>query len=675
MKDEHKTKGQLLEEMASLQERVAELEAACQEAKEAVKEKQRRLEEILDAIPDRVWIADDDCNIHGCKCYDYFKEPYEKRCSHCWSKHALSGETYSKEVHDESTGQYLEFFDAPLHNPDGSVFMFEIFRDITARKQTEEALVRSEARYRQAIENAQGVPYQLRYADNQYEFMGHGIEYMTGYKVEEFTPALFGSLLKESVVLRCPKNTRKLLETCYEARRRGDEKTAEETARQYRKIFINNPNEYTQLDFRIQTRDGQEKWLSDNIMPFKDEKTGKVTGLLGILQDITERKRQEEALARSEAVYRQAIENARGVPYQLRWPEGSYTFMGSGIEELIGFRPSELTRTKFNSLIEDIVILSGSKKAEDLLRSYFKALLRGDSKTAEKKMGKYQDLLIYGEKEQYQADILVRTKSGTLKWLSDCNVPVEDEKTGEATGVIGILQDITERKRAEEKIRNYQEQLRSLASELLLTETQQRRQIAQELHDQIGQTLAMAKIKLGPLSQGSFAGGNGEMVAGVGELIDQAIQYTRSLTFELSPPILYELGLEAALEWLCEQTEKHGIKTLFASNAQAKPLTDDIRMMLFQAVRELLMNVVKHARAKEVKVSVGRDEDHIRIEVDDDGRGFNVKKAKPPGSTMKGFGLFNINERLDYIGGALEIESQENRGTRITLTAPLKIDK
>ncbi|MBA4390192.1 MAG: hypothetical protein C0399_04565 [Syntrophus sp. (in: bacteria)] len=237
----------------------------------------------------------------------------------------------------------------------------------------------------------------------------------------------------------------------------------------------------------------------------------------------------------------------------------------------------------------------------------------------------------------------------------------------------GTVEDISERKKAEEKIQQHQKQLRSLASELSLAEERERRRIATLLHDHIGQILAISKIKLGALLERAKTGIFRENLSEVREHIEQAIKYTRSLTLKLSPPILYELGLEPALEWLAEQIEEqHGIRCEFENDGSEKPLNEELRVFLFTAVRELLVNVAKHARAQRVKVTVRRSGETISIHVADDGVGFCVSKKSPYVDENKGFGLFSIRERLHHLGGHVEVRSQKSRGTRIALTAPLK---
>ena len=234
--------------------------------------------------------------------------------------------------------------------------------------------------------------------------------------------------------------------------------------------------------------------------------------------------------------------------------------------------------------------------------------------------------------------------------------------------------DITERKCAEEKLLDYQEQLKSLASQLTLTEEHERHQIATELHASIGQSLVISKIMLDKLRSSAVSSELATKLKEVCDSLDQTIQESKTLTFDLSSPILYELGFEAAVSaWLTEQIEKkHGIATKFKKDKERKLLDDDVRVLLFRDVRELLINVVKHSQAKKVTVSVSRVGDRIRVCVEDDGVGFNVKEAAGTVGKTGGFGLFSIRERLDQIGGHLEIESEPGKGTKMTLMAPLK---
>ncbi len=239
------------------------------------------------------------------------------------------------------------------------------------------------------------------------------------------------------------------------------------------------------------------------------------------------------------------------------------------------------------------------------------------------------------------------------------------------------LREINQRR--EEESLKYQARLRTLSSELSLAEERERRRIATQLHDRIGHALTNSAMKLRQLiNQTPGDGGNTlKILNDTHELIDQSIQDTHTLTFELSPPILYDLGLEAAIDWLAEQTQlQHGLAVECIDDQKPKPIDESLRVLLFQATRELLFNIVKHARATQVKISIAKENDSIRIAIEDNGIGFDAAKQKPDGARKGGFGLFSIRERLANQGGRLEIKSNPGGGSRVTLISPMEsIDK
>jgi signal transduction histidine kinase len=234
-----------------------------------------------------------------------------------------------------------------------------------------------------------------------------------------------------------------------------------------------------------------------------------------------------------------------------------------------------------------------------------------------------------------------------------------------------------ERKRAEKRAREYQAQLKSLASQLTLAEERERRRITTVLHATIGQSLAISKIELDALRHSVSPKDPGQVLKEVSDSLGKDIDNIRSLMFDLSFPILYELGFETAVAaWLTDQIqEKHGIATEFQDDEQPKPLDDDVRVFLFRDVRELLINVVKHAQAKKVKVSIRKVGSEMYVSVEDDGLGFDPEKVAATAVREGGFGLFSIRERLEQLGGRLEIESEPGCGTKVTLIAPLRQEK
>jgi PAS domain S-box-containing protein len=236
-----------------------------------------------------------------------------------------------------------------------------------------------------------------------------------------------------------------------------------------------------------------------------------------------------------------------------------------------------------------------------------------------------------------------------------------------------LFRDITERRRAEEKVTQYQNQLRALVSQLTLSEERERKSLAVELHDGICQMLAMAKLTV----DGQLVNHSADEIWSVLEnlqgtlitIIDEA----RSVTNNLGTPMLQEFGLSAALEkWLdTEITIKHQLKTRVIDKGIPKKLNEDTKTLLFRAVRELAINAVKHAQARALTVSLETKSDQLLLEIVDDGRGFKQTVVAEQDFSQGGYGLFSIRERVNYIGGSMTIESVVERGTRILLCVPM----
>ncbi len=226
---------------------------------------------------------------------------------------------------------------------------------------------------------------------------------------------------------------------------------------------------------------------------------------------------------------------------------------------------------------------------------------------------------------------------------------------------------VAERGRAAQKLALYQRHLRALTAELLLTEERERRRLAVDLHDGLSQTIALAQMKLSALRR-CVDGPVSEAVDEIEDLIEQANRSARSLTFELSPPVLHDLGLEPAVRWLVEHIgSRYGIEIRLQDDGQPKPADETMRVILFRSIRELLINAAKHAGSRCVHVFLWRDGNCVGAVVEDDGVGMQGDVSESHGS-----GLFSIRERLDHVGGRMHIESAPGRGTRISLRAPLE---
>jgi len=264
------------------------------------------------------------------------------------------------------------------------------------------------------------------------------------------------------------------------------------------------------------------------------------------------------------------------------------------------------------------------------------------------------------------------------------------DSSGALLGFTKILRDDTQRKTLEDQLRSanealerrvtertdtlrqHQGQLRSLVAELGRAEIQQRRLLASELHDNLAQLLAVCKMRTAAVeAQLHGTAPLRQELTAVKDALGEAITYTRTLMGDLRPDVLDEHDLTAALEWVAKRMSRHGLKVTLEDDGKPKPLHEEAIGFLFQAVRELLWNVVKHARTTEATLSVSSDDKAVYVVIEDNGVGFKRSKGNPLPTEQGGYGLFSIAERIDLLGGRLELETAPRKGTRVTLVAPI----
>jgi PAS domain S-box-containing protein len=286
------------------------------------------------------------------------------------------------------------------------------------------------------------------------------------------------------------------------------------------------------------------------------------------------------------------------------------------------------------------------------------------------KVRQMQEALLSGG--MWVGEAAARRQDGTTLDIHLSAALIRDA-SGQPVGIVGSCLDITAHKRVAAEAAAHQQQLRLLAGELSLAEERERQRIAGELHDEVGQLLALAKLKMDLLDADVSTGGSSpDSLREVYKLVSEAAGKLPSVVFDLSAPTLYRESFEAALGQLAaEMGERHGLRIAFCDDGRATALDGDLRVFLFRGVRELLVNVVKHARAENVQVSVLSTAREVLVAVEDDGVGCDPARLTGYSTGRGGFGLHNIRERVAYLGGRMEARSKPGHGTRVALFMPL----
>lgn len=379
------------------------------------------------------------------------------------------------------------------------------------------------------------------------------------------------------------------------------------------------------------------RWLKVKF-PVPDGHGG--VGVGGIAVDITERSQLEEALAASERRFRTFMNNAPAIAW-IKDASLRYTYVNQAFAQYHG-RPAQemLGRDDFALFAADIA-------------SYF----RSHDNEVRNGRGAVQAV-----RQMRQAD------GGTAHWLT-VKFPFADA-TG-ASGIAGFAVDVTARVDAEEKARRYGEDVRSLVNRLVQAQEAERRRVADELHDLIGQNLTALGIDLQGLKQRLQSGG--DMIAGprldaMAALVETTIDAIRGVMTDLRPAALEEFGLVPALRWYASVfSQRTGIKVTAHVSGPALRLSRDAELALFRIVQEALTNVAKHSGAGSVKVVI-RYGEGVLLTVEDDGHGF-ADAAGARSAKRGGFGLTTMRERAEAYGGGLRVEFP-GRGTRVVVEMP-----
>ncbi len=422
-------------------------------------------------------------------------------------------------------------------------------------------------------------------------------------------------------------------------------------------------------------KDGRRIPVSLTFSPIRNT-AGAIVGASKIGRDISERKRAEEALSESEGRFRTMLDAMAPLAW-IANPDGYITWYNQRWYEYTGTTPQQMKGWGWQKVHDPQML-------PRVLKRWKTSIATG---------------------QPFEMEFPLRGADGRFREFLTRGYPLKDAK-GRVVQWCGTNSDISERKQMEQNLANTNEelqnaneqlaviseelrvnneqleqrviertsQLRALAGELTQSEERERRRIAQILHDELQQLLVAAHVYLEVMLKHKDAGSLQKELQRAKRIVEESGDLARKLSHELSPVVLHAEGLTAALKWLARwMGTNHGLDVRTEVDPIAEPVEADVKILLFQSVRELLFNVVKHAGVKRARVRMSLSpENHCEILVSDNGKGFDTTKARPGHETSGGFGLFSIRERLQLLGGRMEVDGGPGRGSRFRLIAPVQ---
>jgi PAS domain S-box-containing protein len=388
-------------------------------------------------------------------------------------------------------------------------------------------------------------------------------------------------------------------------------------------------------EMRLRRADGEYRWFLVRTVPLRNEK-GHIVKWYGTSTDIEDRKRAADALHESEEKFRQIAENIREVFWMTTPAMEELLYVSPAYENIWG-RSLESLRHRPRSFMDAIC---------DEDRDEVAGIIEGR------------------RKEGIEVEYRIVRPDGSMRWIRDRGFPVRDE-SGKVYRIAGIAEDITERRLADEAIRVTAKKLQALTRRLVELQEKERREIARELHDQVGQTLTAMRIdmdligtRLDERDDPLIRARNDDCL----QLIESVFKAVGNLMYELRPPMLDDYGLVASLQWYAQQfTARTSIRAEIRG-VEGWRCCPEVEITLFRIAQEALNNVARHSQAKNVRIELRGTVEEAVLTIEDDGRGFDPDRVK-----KTGYGLATMRERAKAVGGTFEASSEERRGTRITV--------
>ena len=513
-------------------------------------------------------------------------------------------------------GRVIDTSWAMLHLSDGTGI--GIGQDITKRKRAEEALRESEERFRQLAEN---------------------IHDLFWIKTPDFKRVLYFSPEYENITGRSPQARYRDLD--YQP---FLDMIVPEDRERMAEVMRRGAQEEFDVEFRIRRPDGSLRWIRDRGFPIRDQ-SGQIYRVAGIANDITERKLAEDALRESEERFRQLTENIREV-FWLRSPDLKQLLYVSPMYEKVCGKTSEAIYAAGVDL--EVVHPEDRAVLNEAMQGY--------------------------DGQEFEIEYRIITKEGDIRWLRDRGFPIRNQH-GQIYRIGGVAEDITDRKKAEDRHKASSEQLRALSASLQSAREKEATRIARQIHDDMGGLLtglrweleALEKMIPEPAGPVRLKAMRDKLATMLG-LTDTTINVVRRIASELRPSILDDLGLVEAIEWQTQQFQaRTGIECRCECSLQSIPLDEQPSTAVFRIVQEALTNILRHAHATRVIVAMKEENGILVLKVSDNGRGITPAEM----SNKKSLGLLGMRERAHLIGGHVDIVGLKGGGTTLHVRVPL----
>ncbi len=482
------------------------------------------------------------------------------------------------------------------------------------RQQAEVALRESEQRYRLLLKNIPAVVYK-GYRDCAVDFVDTKVEELTGHPKDEF-------------------DTRQL---------KWNDLLVSEDRQGFKQAFLDGLSSSKSYirEYRIRKKDDSLIWVQDRGQIMCDS-DGQVDYISGVFFDITERRQAEEAVMQASAYARSLIEASLD-PLVTISLAGKIMDVNQATETATGVARAELIGTDFS------IYFTEPEKAQEGYR------------------------LVFSQGTVRDYPLAIRHVSGRITDVL-YNATVYRDAAGEVHGVFAAARDITERKRAEEALRESEQRLRFLTSQLLTAQEGERKRISMELHDELGQSLAVLKLQIRAIER-ALGDEQQDLKQSCRDLLsylDSVIDNVRRLSRDLSPSVLEDLGLQSALKYLINRFNEHyKVTHAFEVEELDHLFPSEAQIIIYRIFQECLTNISKHAGATEVGITIKRGDGAVVMVLEDNGSGFDPMKVAAYRAADRGLGLAALDERTRMLGGRLEIRSQPGQGTRVTCIIPV----